>query len=325
MRGDFYRKKVIPMLEIYKTRTDGHELVSLDFIEKGCWINLVAPTEEEIEFVVRNAEIEQNFIRDALDEEEKPRIDVDGDQTLIIVDIPYVFEDDKSIKFETMPLGLLLVRDDYIITISGKPSSVLERFRNGQIRDFYTYKKTRFILQILYYVSTDYLKYLKHIDKKSELLENSLHKSMRNKELYKLMDLSKSLVYFNTSLKSNETVLERLLKGKYIKMYEEDADILEDTIIENKQAIEMATIYSSILSGMMDAFASVISNNQNEVMKFLAAITIVMAIPNMVYSFFGQNFPLPNEGHPFMWLFVFIGSVVLSLVVAFILYKRDMF
>lgn len=313
------------MLEIYKTRTDGNELVSLDFIEKGCWINLVAPTEEEIEFVVKNLEIEQNFIRDALDEEEKPRIDVDEDQTLIIADVPYVYEDDKSIKFETMPLGLLLVRDDYIITISGKPSSVLERFRNGQIRDFYTYKKTRFIFQILYYVSTDFLKYLKHIDKKSELLENSLHKSMRNRELYKLMDLSKSLVYFNTSLKSNETVLERLLKGKYVKMYEEDADILEDTIIENKQAIEMASIYSTILSGMMDAFASVISNNQNEVMKFLAAITIVMAIPNMVYSYFGQNFPLPQEGNPFMWLYVLIGSVVLSLIVAFILYKRDMF
>jgi len=325
LRGEYYRKKVIPMLEIYKTRTDGHELVSLDFIEKGCWINLVAPTEEAIEFVVNNVEIDQNFIRDALDEEEKPRIDVDGDQTLIIVDVPYVYEDDKSIKFETMPLGLLLVRDDFIITISGKPSSVLERFRNGQIRDFYTYKKTRFIFQILYYVSTDFLKYLKHIDKKSELLENSLHKSMRNKELYKLMDLSKSLVYFNTSLKSNETVLERLLKGKYVKMYEEDADILEDTIIENKQAIEMATIYSSILSGMMDAFASVISNNQNEVMKFLAAITIVIAIPNMVYSFFGQNFNLPQQGNPFMWLFVLIGSVVLSLIVAFILYKRDMF
>lgn len=313
------------MLEIYKTRTDGNELVSLDFIEKGCWINLVAPTEEEIEFVVKNLEIEQNFIRDALDEEEKPRIDVDEDKTLIIADVPYVYEDDKSIKFETMPLGLLLVRDDYIITISGKPSSVLERFRNGQIRDFYTYKKTRFIFQILYYVSTDFLKYLKHIDKKSELLENSLHKSMRNRELYKLMDLSKSLVYFNTSLKSNETVLERLLKGKYVKMYEEDADILEDTIIENKQAIEMASIYSTILSGMMDAFASVISNNQNEVMKFLAAITIVMAIPNMVYSYFGQNFPLPQEGNPFMWLYVLIGSVVLSLIVAFILYKRDMF
>lgn len=313
------------MLEIYKTRTDGHELVSLDFIEKGCWINLVAPTEEEIEFVVKNVGIEQNFIRDALDEEEKPRIDVDEDQTLIIVDIPYVYEDDKSIKFETMPLGLLLVRDDYIITISGKQSSVLERFRNGQIRDFYTYKKTRFILQILYFVSTDYLKYLKHIDKKSELIETSLHKSMRNKELYKLMDLSKSLVYFNTSLKSNETVLERLLRGKYIKMYEEDADILEDTIIENKQAIEMASIYSSILSGMMDAFASIISNNQNGVMKFLAAMTIVMAIPNMIYSYFGQNFALPQQGNPLMWLYVFIGSILLSLIVSYFLYKRDMF
>ncbi|MGI6623652.1 MAG: magnesium transporter CorA family protein [Clostridiaceae bacterium] len=313
------------MMEIYKTRTDGQELVSLDFIEKGCWINLVAPTEEEIEFVVKNAEIEQNFISDALDEEEKPRIDVDEDQTLIIVDIPYVFEDDKSIKFETMPLGLLLVRDDYIITISGKQSSVLERFRNGQIRDFYTYKKTRFILQILYYVSTDYLKYLKHIDKKSELIENSLHKSMRNKELYKLMDLSKSLVYFNTSLKSNETVLERLLRGKYIKMYEEDADILEDTIIENKQAIEMASIYSTILSGMMDAFASIISNNQNAVMKFLASITIVMSIPNIIYSYFGQNFRLPNQGDPLMWLYVFIGSILLSLIVSYFLYKRDMF
>lgn len=313
------------MLEIYKTRQGGHELVSLDFMEKGCWINLVAPTEEEIDVVVKNIEVERDFLRDALDDEEKPRIDVDEDQTLIIVDIPYVYEDDKSIKFETVPMGLLLVRDDYIITISGKQSSVLERFRNGQIRDLYTHKKTRFILQILYHVSTDYLKYLKHIDKKSEFIENSLHKSMRNKELYKLLDLSKSLVYFNTSLKSNETVLERLLRGKYIKMYEEDADILEDTIIENKQAIEMASIYSSILSGTMDTFASIISNNQNGVMKFLAAMTIVMAIPNMIYSFFGQNFPLPAQGNPFMWLYVLTGSAVISMVIAYILWKRDMF
>mgnify|MGYP003937889669 FL=1 len=313
------------MLEIYKTQAEGHELLRLDTVEKGCWINLVAPTEEEIEFVVKNIDAEQTFLRDALDDEEKPRIDVDEDQTLIIIDIPYVYEDDQSIKFETVPMGLLLVRDDYIITISSRQSTVLERFRNGQIRDFYTYKKTRFILQILYYVSTDYLKYLKHIDRKSELIEKALHKSMRNKELYKLLDLSKSLVYFNTSLKSNETVLERLLTGKFIKMYEEDADILDDTIIENKQAIEMASIYSSILSGTMDAFASIISNNQNEVMKFLAAMTIVMAIPNMVYSFFGQNFGLPLQSNPFMWLYVLAGSIVVSLAIAFILWKRDMF
>ncbi len=313
------------MLEIYKTQEGGNELLSLDFIEKGCWINLVAPTEEELELVIKNIGLEQNFLRDSLDDEEKPRIDIDEGQTLIIVDIPYVYEDEQSIKFETVPMGLLLVRDDYIITISSKQASVLERFRNGLIRDLYTYKKTRFILQILHHVAKDFLKYLKHIDRKTEFLEKSLHKSMRNRDLYKLLELGKSLVYFTTSLKSNETVLERLLRGKVIKLYEEDQDILEDTIIENKQAIEMATIYSSILSTSTDTFASVISNNLNVVMKFLAAMTIVMAIPTMVFSYYGQNFPIPFQANPFMWLYVLLGSVVLSLVVSFFLYKRDMF
>ncbi len=313
------------MLEIYKTQENGNELLSLDFIEKGCWINLVAPTEEELELVIKNIGLEQSFLRDPLDDEEKPRIDIDDDQTLIIVDVPYVFEDEQSIKFETVPLGLLLVHDDYIITISSKQASVLERFRNGQIRDLYTYKKTRFILQILHHIAKDFLKYLKHIDKKTEFLEKSLHKSMRNRDLYKLLELGKSLVYFTTSLKSNETVLERLLRGKVIKLYEEDQDLLEDTIIENKQAIEMSTIYSSILSTSTETFASVISNNLNSVMKFLASMTIVMAIPTMVFSYYGQNFPIPFQENPFMWVYVLFGSIVLSLVVAFLLYRRDMF
>lgn len=313
------------MIEIWKTHESRNELLYLDTIEKGCWINLISPSEEELELVIKGLGLEQNMIRDPLDDEEKPRVDIDGDQTLIIVDIPYVYEENDSIKYETIPMGLLQVRDDYIITICSKQTSLLERFRNGQIRDFYTYKKTRFILQILYHVAKDFLKYLKHIDKKTEYLERSLHKSMRNKELYKLMELSKSLVYFTTSLKSNESVLDRLVTGRVIKLYDEDQDILEDTIIENKQAIEMANIYSSILSGMMDAFASIISNNQNVVMKFLAAMTIVMAIPNMVYSFFGQNFSVPFNDNPLMWLYVLIGSIILSLVVAYFLYKWDMF
>ena len=313
------------MIEIWKTHESRNELLFLDTIEKGCWINMISPSEEELEMVIKSLGLEQNMIRDPLDDEEKPRVDIDEDQTLIIVDIPYVYEDDGSIKYETVPMGLLQVRDDYIITICSKQTSLLERFRNGQIRDFYTYKKTRFILQILYHVAKDFLKYLKHIDKKTEFLEKSLHKSMRNKELYKLMELSKSLVYFTTSLKSNETVLDRLVTGRVIKLYEEDHDILEDTIIENKQAIEMANIYSSILSGMMDAFASIISNNQNVVMKFLAAMTIVMAIPNMVYSFFGQNIQIPFQSNPLMWLYVLIGSIILSSLVAYFLYKWDMF
>ncbi|NLI38287.1 MAG: magnesium transporter CorA family protein [Clostridiaceae bacterium] len=313
------------MMEIFKTSEHGLEILPLDTIEKGCWINLTEPDEEELELLTRMIGAEPTFLRDPLDVEEKPRIDVEDDQTLIIVDIPYVYEDEKSIKFETLPMGLLQVRDDYIITICSKPVPVLERFRNGQIKNLYTFKKTRFILQVLYHVAKDFLKYLKHIDKKSEFIEKSLYKSMRNKELYNMMELSKSLVYFTTSLKSNETVLERLLPGKLIKMYEEDQDLLEDTIIENKQAIEMANIYGSILSSMMDAFASIISNNQNVVMKFLAAITIVLSVPNVIFSFFGQNFVWPYGSNPFMWLYVTVGAIVITLLVAYILYKRDMF
>lgn len=312
------------MMEIFKTGESGTALQPIETIEKGCWINLTDPEEKELEAVIKTINIEQSFLRDPLDDEEKPRVDVEDDQTLIIVDIPYVYEDDNSIKFETVPMGLLQIRDDYIITICSKPASVLERFKNGQVKTMYTYKKTRFILQVLFHVAKDFLKFLKHIDRKSEFLENALHKSMRNKDLYKLLELGKSLVYFTTSLKSNEAVLERLLKGKVIRMYDEDQDILEDTIIENRQAIEMSTIYSSILSSANETFASVISNNQNNVMKFLASATIVLAIPNVIYSFFGQNVNF-NFSNPLTWLYVLAGSLVLSGIVAYLLYKRDMF
>ena len=177
-------------MEIFKTSEHGLEVLSIDTIEKGCWINLTEPDEEELELLTRMIGAEPTFLRDPLDVEEKPRIDVEDDQILIIVDIPYVYEDEKSIKFETLPMGLLQVRDDYIITICSKPVPVLERFRNGQIKNLYTFKKTRFILQVLYHVAKDFLKYLKHIDKKSEFIEKSLYKSMRNKELYNMMELS---------------------------------------------------------------------------------------------------------------------------------------
>jgi len=156
-------------------------------------------------------------------------------------------------------------------------------------------------------------------------VEKKLHKSMKNKELLKLLDFEKSLVFFTTSLKSNEIVMEKLLRGKYLKMYEEDQDLLEDVIIENKQAIEMANIYSSILSGMMDAFASVISNNLNIVMKFLTSVTIVLSIPTMMSSFFGMNVPLPFESNPLGFLYILLISLAVSLVVVLVLLKKDMF
>lgn len=312
------------MVEIYKTMEQKNVPVQVDGFEKGCWVSITDPTEEELIMVQRDLSVDPKLLRDSLDDEEKPRIDVDEDQTLVIVDIPYVYEDEQNIKFETMPLGMLVVRDEYFITICSREAPVLKPFIHQQIRNLFTYKKTRFILQILYNNAKDYLKYLRHIDKKTEYLEGSLHKSMRNKELFKLLELEKSLVFFTTSLKSNEIVLEKLLRGKYIRMYEEDQELLEDVIIENKQAIEMANIYSSILNGMMDAFSSVISNNLNIVMKFLTSVTIVLSIPTIVFSFYGMNVSLPIANSPFSWIYILLGTIVLSLVVVIIMNRRQM-
>lgn len=311
------------MVEIFKTKDTG-ELVRIDNFEKGCWVNISAPTEEELRMVQEALDVEPKLLRDPLDEEEKARIDVDEDQTIIIVDIPFTYEDEQTLRFETIPLGLLVVRDDYLITICVYEAQVFKPFIDNKIKTMFTHKKTRFILQVLLNNAKDYLKYLRHIDKKTEYLESSLHKSMRNKELFKLLELEKSLIFFATSLKSNEVVLERLLRGRYIKLYEEDQDILEDAIIENKQAIEMANIYTTIMNGMMDAFSSVISNNLNNVMKFLTSVTIVLSVPTIVFSFYGMNVHLPFASSPLSWLYILTGSIGISLLLVIILNKRQL-
>ena len=183
---------------------------------------------------------------------------------------------------------------------------------NNRVREFYTFKKTRFVFQILYRNATSYLRYLRIIDRKSEQIEEKLHISQKNKELIELLELEKSLVYFTTSLRSNETVLEKLLRTEKVKKYPEDEELLEDVIIENKQAIEMANIYSGILSGTMDAFASVISNNLNVVMKFLSTVTIVLSIPTLIASLFGMNFVnIPLGDNPYGFVIVTVCTLIL--------------
>ena len=303
------------MLEIFKTYEGKSELVTIEDFEKGCWVNLVNPSEDELRKVQDKLGIHPSFLRDPLDEEEKPRLDIEEDQTLIIVDIPYVYEEGNDVRFATIPMGLVVL-EDYIVPVSIEKNAIIESFRSNKIRGLYTYKKTRFTFQMLFVIAKDFLRYLRYIDKKTDDVEKQLHKSMKNKELFKLLDLAKSLVYFTTSLKSNETVLEKLLRGRYLKMYEEDQDLLEDVIIENKQALEMANIHSSILSGMMDAFASVISNNLNIVMKFLTSVTIVMAIPTMVSSLFGMNVALPMQNNPLAFLYIVLISLGVSLALS---------
>jgi magnesium transporter len=315
---------VTSLLQIYKTINDNLEII--EKIEDGVWINLVNPTELEIKRVCDETGAEAEFIRAALDDEERARTEHENGQNLILVDVPVVDRDETINLYVTIPLGIIMLKD-IIITVCLRENSVIRAFEKNKVKSFYTNFKTRFVFQLLYRNAAQYLSYLKNIDKVSSRIEKDLHKSMKNKELIQLLKLQKSLVFFSTSLKSNETVLEKLLKHEEIKKYPDDTDLLEDVIIENKQAIEMANIYSSILTGTMDAFASVISNNVNIVMKLLASITIIMAIPTMVASFFGMNVILPFnlENNPYAFSIVFGIAIILSLISAFILYKRKMF
>jgi magnesium transporter len=309
------------MLEIFKTV--GSDLISTDAFEEGIWVNLINPSDEEINTVSSALNVETDFLKAALDEEERARIESEDGQTLIIVDTPIVEKERQMNLYTTIPLAMIIIKHA-IITVCLKEDTLLNDFKNKKVKSFFTQFKTRFVLQILYKNSTRYLQYLKHIDKTSFRIEQDLHKSMKNKELIQMLKLEKSLVYFSTALKSNEVVLEKLLKFEYIKNYPEDTELLEDVIVENKQAIEMSNIYSSILSGTMDAFASIISNNLNIVMKFLTSVTIVMAIPTMISSFFGMNVPMPLTSNGAFWIIIAI-SLAVCTITGFTLYKKKLF
>jgi magnesium transporter len=324
------------MLEIYRTNmkeTNGRtvtDLERMETIQQDCWVNLTAPTEDELKIVEEALVLPPEFLRYPLDEEERPRIDVDDENghVLIIIDFPYIRREGTNSKYETQPVGIVLA-GKCLVTVSLREVSILDQFRNNRVRDFVTGYRTRFTFQIMFAGAKDYLKFLRYIDKTIDSAEHQLSKSISNKELFKLMELGKSLVYFSTSLKSNEAVLDRLMRGKAIKKYEEDEDLLEDVIIEYKQALEMANIYTSIINGTMDAYASIISNNLNVVMKFMAAMTIVLSVPTIIFSFFGQNITFPyNDGFSSaFWPFAttLIICVVATGFTIWWLNKKDMF
>ena len=315
------------MLKIYNTDVETNEFEEIKEFKKGSWINLVNPSEAEIKKVCESVQIQEDFIRDALDAEEKARIDEEEEDNtiLIVVDVPIIEKNEENDIYSTMPLGMIIVRDDFFITVSLRKNKIIEDFEKRKIKYFQTYKKSRFIFQILYLNSSYYLMHLKQINKETEIAEYILKNSMKNKELLKLLSLEKSLVYFTTSLKSNELVMEKTMRGKIIKLYDEDEDILEDAITENRQAIEMAKIYNDILNGTLDAYASIISNNLNGVMKTLTSITIVLAVPTMISSFWGMNVKLPFENNQFGFAIMVFFAVVTTLIVTWWLKRKDMF
>lgn len=324
------------MLEIYKSHINtmnGRQVTDLqkvDQIAPECWIALTAPTEDELKIVEEALDISPDFLRYPLDEEEIPRLDyeADNEQILIIADFPVIRHEANNTKYETQPIGIILVKK-CVVTIELRETGILDPFKNNRVRDFITAYRTRFVFQIMYAGAKEYLKLLRFMDKTIDTVERQLNKAVSNRELFKLMELGKSLVYFSTSLKSNDSVLEKMMRSRYLKQYEEDQDLLEDVIVEYRQALEMADIYASIINGMMDAYASIISNNLNVVMKFMAAMTIVLAVPQVVYSFFGQNVIFPFDGafykDPWPFLITIIISVAATTLTIWWLNKKDMF
>lgn len=314
------------MVKIYNSDIETNEFKQIKRYKEGSWIDMVNPTEEEIKTVCDNLKIREEFIRDSLDYEEKARIDDEEDDGtyLFIIDVPIKENNNESEVYTTMPLGIIVVRDEYIITVSLRKNAVIEKFEKNKIKNFSTYKKSRFLFQIMYVNASIFLTYLKQMNKESEIAESTLKNSMRNSELLKLLAIEKGLVYFTTSLKSNELIMEKTLRGKILKLYEEDEDLLEDAIVENKQAIEMSKIYSDILNGTMDAYASIISNNLNGVMKFLTSITIILAIPTLIASLWGMNVPVPLQNHPYGFVILVLASILVTVISILFLKKKDL-
>lgn len=312
------------MLNIYYTDIKTNKFEKIENFRTGCWINLINPNEEEIKRVCLELNIEEDFIRYPLDYDEQARIDIEDNTILFVIDVPILERTANGIEYATMPLGMIVVRDEAIITVALKKNRIIDDLEKGKVKEFCTYKKTRFILQVLYQNASYYLTDLKKINKQAEITMIILQKSMKNKELMQLLGLENSLVYIATSLKANEVVMEKTLRGKTIKMYEEDEDILEDAIIENRQAIEMSKTYSDILNATMDTYASIISNNLNDVMKFLASITIVLALPTLVASIWGMNVKLPFATSPYGFIITIIISIIISLIAYIWLKRKDM-
>lgn len=314
------------MIRIFKTYEGESRFCELEEIERESWVMLTKPTQEELYHISETYKIDMDDLKAALDTEERSRLENEEDYTMILVNIPVVEEENGKKWYETIPLGIYITKK-IVFTVCLEETNILRQFVDGLVPDFYTYMKTRFVYQILYNNASLFLYYLRIIDQRANQIEEVLLETSKNSDLIQLYDLEKCLVYFTTSLKSNEVVLEKLRKHIGLRHYEEDQELLEDVIIENKQAMEMTYIYHNILRSTMSLFGSIIDNNLNQVMKFLAAVTIIVELPTMISGLYGMNvkmsaMPFAQSSYGFAVITAF--SVVVCLIAVYILRKKNL-
>ena len=317
------------MLEVFK-HNNGHleDDLSIATAEKGSWINVVNPDSDDLQIVSMVTEIPTDVLKMALDTEERSRVEIEDDYVFVVINIPIILETDS---YDTLPLGVFIT-PDLIVTVCLQETDVMKAFTQNKYPLFYTFKKTRFLFQILFRTATLFLRYLQQINHRTDDIESILRHSMRNREFFMLLELQKSLTFFASALRGNGAVMEKLLRLRrnqslhhLLKLYEEDEDLLEDVIIENKQAIEMVEMYSNILMNMSDTFASIISNNLNIVMKFLASITIILSVPTTIFSLWGVNVPLPFQENEWGFFLVITIAMICSAIAVALLWMKKLF
>jgi len=308
------------MINIMKSTDQG--LVRIETLVDGCWASLVDPSSDEITQIEKTFDIPADYLNAALDLDETARTEKENGTLMIVLRVPHFQGNQADLPYTTLPVGIVIT-DRVIVSVSKKPSVLIDDLAAGQARGLRTGKRSRFFLFLFLMAAKKYLQYLREINKAVDLLEDRLQMSLRNREVLDLLKYQKCLTYFTTALKANELMMARLQRGHLFTMYPEDEDLLDDALTEIGQAIEMTNISSGILSQMMDAFASIISNNLNMVMKFLTSVTILLALPTLVASLYGMNLDLPLDHLPHAFWLVMGGAVALSILVAVIFFRRD--
>jgi magnesium transporter len=294
-------------------------------VSPGCWVDARDIEPQDLERLEKEFGILWELLQDIMDADEQARIEVEDDYTAIIIRVP-VFNAVNEIAYFTVPLGIIIFPTK-IVTVCQASSDAIEDIAGNRagyrIRGQVMRSNSSFILNVMGRTAFTFLKALKELNRNSQRIERELQRSVHNNELVQLLSIQKSMVFFETSIKSNEILLEKLKKTPALRLKEEEEDLLEDVITENTQALEMANIYSSILTGTMDAFASVISNNMNIVMKRLTIVNIVLMIPTLIYSFYGMNVGLPFFHLPLAWVGIFIGSLTAAGFGVWMLSRRN--
>lgn len=301
------------MIEIFSRKVKDSELKKIESTEPGCWMNVTAPTEDEISKICSDYKLSIDIFHDMLDLNEMPVMNMEEGFTYMIMRIPH--KDGQNLI--TIPLGVI-IKEDIIITISPFKNEIVDYFIANRAKDFFTTMKTRFILQVFSRANNQYMKYLNEIYKQIKQKESAINK-LSESDIVSFVESEKTLLYFNTSTSSNANILEKIMTGKVLQVFKEDQDILEDLIMDNKQTMEMTKMYSTIIVNIRNAYSSILTNNLNKILKFLAAVTVVMTVPMIISSLYGMNVTLPDQSDSFAFFYVIAGILIasISMVVVF--------